>query len=76
MPFFMNPFKKHDPKDLDVFVDLANAERHPSAGKARNRSLANSAEDKPDNDVEPARASDTLSGYTVETLRAEIDLGM
>lgn len=63
MPFFMNPFKKHDAKDFDVLVDLASAERHPFGGKM-------------DTDAEPERASDVTSGYTVETLRAEIDLGM
>ena len=77
MPFFVNPLKKHDAKDFDVLVDLADAERHSSDGIARDRKLADSAEGKSEKDVEPARASgDAPNGYTIETLQAEIGLGM
>ena len=76
MPFFVNPLKKHDAKDFDVLVDLANAERHPSDVIARDRKLADSAEGKSEKDVEPARASDALNGYTIETLQVEIGLGI
>ncbi|MCJ1266623.1 hypothetical protein MMC22_006508 [Lobaria immixta] len=73
MPFFINPFKKHDVKDFDVHVDLANAERHPSVVTARDRNAAISADGKLSTDIE-VRGSHALSGYTVDTLRAEIDL--
>lgn len=76
MPFIVNPFKKHDAKDFDVLVDLADAKQHPSHTTARDRNLADSAEGKSEKDVEPARASDALNGYTMETLQAEIELGM
>lgn len=76
MSFFMNPFKKHDAKDFDVHVDLASAERHPSVFTARDRNVSNSVDGKGEKDVEPASATDALSGYTVETLRTEIDLGI
>lgn len=72
----MNPFRKLDATDFDVHVDLADAERHPSGRMAHDQSAANSAGDKFDKDVEPSGASDALPGYTIETLRAEIDLGM
>lgn len=75
MPFFINPFKKHDVKDFDVHVDLANAKRHPSVVTARDRNAAISAEGKLSTDIE-VRGSHALSGYTIDTLRAEIDLGM
>lgn len=76
MAFFLNPFRKLDATDFDVHVDLADAERHPSGRMAQDQSAANSAEGKPDKDVELSGPTDALRGYTIETLRAEIDLGM
>ena len=76
MPFFVNPLKKHDAKEFDVLVDLANAEGHPSDVIARDRKFADSREGKSEKDVEPARTSDAVNGFTIETLQAEIARGM
>ncbi|KAI9805810.1 MAG: hypothetical protein M1825_000424 [Sarcosagium campestre] len=79
MPFFINPFKKHDASEFEgVLVPLGEAPRHPSVvgthheRSGKNGTLADGSSDK---DAERAsdRLSEDVSPYSIEGLRAEID---
>lgn len=87
MPFFLNPFKKHDLDDFpDAFVPLERA-RHRSSIVSNNRrlSLIQSSAPPADHDEKSSRKdSDARSGtasvqpgytvgLTVDSLRAEIE---
>lgn len=77
MPFFINPFVKHDAEYFDdVYVPLESARRHPSAMASHNERLSVGLETLNDESVKgPAQSSSDFSIYTLADLRAEIDLG-
>ena len=79
MPIFMNPFQKHDVSDFpDTYVPLAHAERHASVVAAHKeididkKDIASESPTHGSRDV----ADNEYSAYTIEGLKAEIDLGM
>ena len=75
MPVFMNPFQKHDVSDFpDVYVPLSQAARHPSVVADHDKKLGSISE-KPKLDDEGGSPVNDYSAYTVEGLRAEIDMG-
>jgi len=79
MPFFFNPFMKHDVSDFpDVYVPLDRFQRDPSVVAAHDAKLGTvSNAPKGEKGVEAATSPKIDYGAnTVEGLRAEIDLGM
>lgn len=74
MPVFMNPFQKHDVSDFpDTYVPLAHADRNPSVVADHDAKLGVST--KKELDYEGARSpSSDYSAFTIEGLKAEIDL--
>ena len=73
MPIFMNPFTKHDVSDFpNVYVPLAQAQRHPSV-VAAHEELKKEGLIK--DDVSDGER-DNYSALTLESLRAEIDTGV
>lgn len=79
MPFFMNPFRKHDVSDFEgVYVPLANSQRHHSVVAAHNdrkNSLTKDVSDEK-NIESPSSPDNSYSAYTIEGLRAEIELDL
>lgn len=72
MPIFMNPFQKHDISDFtDVYVPLGQATRHASVVAAHDEKLG-TVDGKVDKGLEAG--GNDYSAYTIEGLRAEIDL--
>ena len=79
MVVFLNPFMKHDVSDFpDVYVPLEQSRRHPSIVAAHDEKLGTDSNAPPDYKAAEAGASpnNDYSAYTIEGLRAEIDLGM
>ncbi|KAI4124842.1 MAG: hypothetical protein LQ338_004596 [Usnochroma carphineum] len=81
MPVFLNPFKKHDVSDFDgVYVPLGQSQRHHSvvaAHEDRKNSLSKDLSDeKKLESPSPDPGSNSYSAYTVEGLRAEIELDL
>ena len=76
MPIFMNPFQKHDVSDFPgVFVPLSQSVRHPSVVADHDQRVGSISE-KPKLDDEAGTSPvGEYSAYTVEGLRAEVDLG-
>ncbi|KAL8942834.1 MAG: hypothetical protein Q9216_001449 [Gyalolechia sp. 2 TL-2023] len=79
MPIFVNPFAKADVNDFDgVYVPLARSQRHPSVIAAhddRKNSLTKDVSDEK-NIESPPSPDNSYSAYTVEGLRAEIELDL
>jgi hypothetical protein len=75
MPLFMNPFQKHDVSDFpNVYVPLAQFTGIPSVGADHDKKVGVFSEgDKLDNEAAISPIND-YSAYTVEGLRAGIDL--
>ena len=73
----MNPFKKHDVSDFpDVYVPLAQATRHTSVVADHDEKLG-TVDGKVDKGLEAgvhSTGGNDYSAYTIEGLRAEIDL--
>lgn len=76
----MNPFKKHDVSDFeDVYVPLADAQRHPSVVTAHHEKLGaidgrTSDHARAEKDGELGiQVGSTYGATTIEGLRAEID---
>lgn len=70
----MNPFKKHDVSDFnDVYVPLAQATRNPSVVAAHDKKLGGKVDKGLEAGVHSISDTD-YSAYTIEGLRAEIDL--
>ena len=79
MPIFMNPFQKHDVSDFPgVYVPLEQSQRNASVVADHDKKLGViSGETVADKNVETgASPNHAYSAYTIEGLRAEIDLGM
>ncbi|KAL9031687.1 MAG: hypothetical protein Q9196_000320 [Gyalolechia fulgens] len=79
MPIFMNPFGKHDVSDFEgVYVPLAHAQRHPSVVAAHEHRKHSLTEDAPDEkNIESSPSPEhRYNAYTVEGLRAEIELDL
>lgn len=83
MPFFMNPFRKHDVSDFEgVYVPLANSQRHHSVIAAHNDRKGSLTEDISDekndekNIESPPSPDNSYSANTIEGLRAEIELDL
>lgn len=73
MPVFMNPFAKHDVSDFpDTYVPLANAQRNASVVADHDAKIGGLSVDA--KGVENGDNHD-YSAYTIEGLRAEIDMG-
>lgn len=74
----MNPFQKHDISDFpDVFVPLSQATRNPSVVADHEQKVKiGSVSENPEKWDDEPRSPPDLSAYTVEGLRAEVDLGM
>lgn len=73
----MNPFQKHDVSDFpDVYVPLAQATRNASVVAEHNDKVGEFSEKPEKFDDEAHSPVNDYSAYTVEGLRAEIDLGM
>lgn len=73
MPFFLNPFMKHDVSDFpDVYVPLDRFQRDPSVVAAHDEKLG-TVSNAPEKATNPKL---DFGPNTVEGLRAEIDLGM
>ena len=77
MPYFVNPFKRHDVSDFEnVFVPLAQAHRSPSVIAAHDSKLGTKDGLPVTNEKDSEAAvvtSEGYSAYTIEGLRAEID---
>ncbi|KAI4167518.1 MAG: hypothetical protein LQ343_007150 [Gyalolechia ehrenbergii] len=79
MPFFTNPFGKNDVSDFEgVFVPLAHSQRHPSVVAAHNDRKDSLTKDISDekNIESPPSPENSYSAYTVDGLRAEIELDL
>ena len=79
MPIFMNPFQKHDVSDFPgVYVPLEQSQRNASVVADHDKKLGVTSGEATDNkNVETGVSpSHEYSAYTIEGLRAEIDLGM
>lgn len=78
MPLFLNPFQKHDVSDFpDVYVPLAIADQGRSMTTDHAIMVRSSEKINPDNSVDRVHSpSDGYSAYTIESLKAEIDLGI
>ncbi|KAL6713960.1 hypothetical protein ACLMJK_008454 [Lecanora helva] len=78
MPVFMNPFKKHDVSDFpDVYVPLGQATRHPSVvahHDQKNGSISEKKDEKLDDEAHSP--TNDYSAYTIDGLRAEIDMDL
>lgn len=76
MPVFMNPFQKHDVSDFpDVYIPLAHADRHRAVVPDHDAKLGGSNKQDTDDSVDSHRSpSNEYSAYTIEGLKAEIDL--
>ncbi|KAL8703128.1 MAG: hypothetical protein Q9201_003687 [Fulgogasparrea decipioides] len=75
MPVFLNPFRKHDVSDFDgVFVPLANAQRHHSVVSAHNDKKH--SQDGGFAEEKKLESPTAYSAFTVEGLRAEIELDL
>lgn len=75
MPFFVNPFKKHDAKDFPgVLVSLQDAPRHPSIVRGY-EGKAGGTDSSMDLDAEKGRSTmeEEYSPYTIESLKLEIE---
>ncbi len=78
MPIFMNPFQKHDVSDFPgVYVPLDQSRRNASVVADHDKKLGTYS-----NDAAALKNAETgmtpshgFSAYTIEGLRAEIDLG-
>ncbi|KAL8951763.1 MAG: hypothetical protein Q9222_002284 [Ikaeria aurantiellina] len=75
----MNPFRKHDVSDFEgVYVPLASSQRHHSVVTAhdeRKKSIV--GDEKEEKQLEsPSDPGNGYSAYTVEGLRAEIELDL
>ncbi|KAL8713357.1 MAG: hypothetical protein Q9220_002556 [cf. Caloplaca sp. 1 TL-2023] len=79
MPLFMNPFRKHDVSDFEgVYVPLANSQRHHSVVTAhdeRKKSIVGDEQEEKQLES-PSDPGNSYSAYTVEGLRAEIELDL
>ena len=80
MPIFLNPFRKHDVSDFEgVYVPLANSQRHHSVVAAyddRKNSLTKDPSlDEKGLKITPS-PENSYSAYTLEGLRAEIELDL
>ena len=76
MPIFMNPLQKHDVSDFpDVYVPLANATRNASVVADHEQKIGIASESPLGNNAAEHSIGGEYSAYTVEGLRAEIDLG-
>lgn len=72
MPFFMNPFKKHDVSDFPgVFVELRDAHRHPSVVDWHDKKSGLKETGEAEQNGE-----EQYSPYTIEALKAEVDEAM
>ena len=72
----MNPLQKHDVSDFpDVYVPLANATRNASVVADHEQKLGIVSESSIGNNAAEHSTGGEYSAYTVEGLRAEIDLG-
>lgn len=75
MPFFMNPFQKHNVKDFpDVYVPLARSTRNASVVADHNEKVGAFSPGNKLDDEAAVSPSDDYSACTVEGLRAKIDL--
>ena len=78
MPIFMNPFQKHDVSDFPgVYVPLHESRRDAAVVADHDKKLGSVSNDAAAmKNVETGiRPSHEFSAYTIEGLRAEIDLG-
>ena len=75
MPFFVNPFKKHDVSEFEgVLIPLEDAQRHPSVVAAHDEKLGTvNGVPKDEKGAEAGEDLSAYSAYTIEGLRAEID---
>lgn len=75
----MNPFKKHDVTDFDVFVPLENSQRQLSPVEPRGEKESSDIETPTSRAIRKgdidAQLGSQLSPQTVNGLRAEIDHG-
>ena len=76
MSFFISPFKTPKAEDFDVYVPLAQAQRHPSVVAAHDRGLGSDSPEPLDSKAaeageEPEKGA---TAYTLQGLKAEIDL--
>jgi hypothetical protein len=76
MPFFTNPFKKHDVSEFPgVLVPLERAHHRSSIATERRSSLisqlSHKSEKHEENDSDSGHG--VIEGLTIETLRAEIE---
>ncbi|KAL8923079.1 MAG: hypothetical protein Q9172_003289 [Xanthocarpia lactea] len=75
MPAFVNPFRKHDVSDFQgVYTPLADFRRRSSADEPKDMKAGSLANEKK-LDVSPD-ASNGYSTYTIDGLRAEIELDL
>lgn len=75
MPVFMNPFQKHDVSDFpNVYVPLAQSTRNASVVADHDEKVGPFSEKKTLDDEAAVSPNNDYSAYTVEGLRAEIDL--
>ena len=75
MPFFMNPFHKHDVSEFEgVYQPFGEARRHPSVVAANDERFG-TKDGKADveSDSKEGDGEGAYSAYTLEGLRAEID---
>lgn len=78
MPIFMNPFQKHDVSDFPgVYVPLDQSQRNASVVADHDEKLGTYSNDAAamKNAETGLTPSQEFSAYTIEGLRAEIDLG-
>lgn len=78
MPIFLNPFRKYDVSDFEgVLVPLADVERHPSflASQGEKTNLGPEAANESATEI-GAQTGQHSGGYSIQSLRAEIDTGM
>ena len=74
MSFFLSQFKQPKVEDFDVYVPLGRAQRHPSVVAVHEKGLGTDSAETPDLKAIEAGEDGGNVAYTLQGLKAEIDL--